>query len=149
MADAAHPFSWLVMGIGPMGGNRFEWGSLVGRKDSRRPVVCLVNISLLQECKAIGIAEEAGHVLFPDVIEQDSGGAFLYKPGFPGSAERIVVDVQLILVVDGVEIVHEKVFYFILPDDTVRGIRSIFIIIVDKHIDCLPVGIAEAKGVEP
>lgn len=109
----------------------------------------LVNISLLQECKASGVTKEAGHVLLPDVIEQDGGGAFLYKPGFPGRAERVVVDVQLIPVVDGVEIVYEKVFYFILPDDAVSRIRSILIIIVDIHIDRLPVGITETKGVEP
>jgi hypothetical protein len=92
--------------------------------------------------------EEAGHVLLPDVIEQDSGRPFLYKPGFSRRAERVVVDVQLVLVVDGVEIVEEKVFYFILPDDAVGSIGSILFIIVDIYIDCLLIGVAEAKGVK-
>lgn len=113
-----------------------------------RPVVCLVNISLLQESKAIGVVEKAGHVLLPDVIKQDSGRPFLYKPGFSRGAERVVVDVQFIPVVDGVEIVEQKVFYFILPDDAVGSVGGILFIIVDIYIDCLPVSVAEAKSVK-
>ena len=93
--------------------------------------------------------EEAGHVLFPDVIEQDGGGPFFYKPALSRGAERVIVDVQFILVVDGVEIIEEEAFYFILTGDLVGCIGGFFIIVVDIYIDCLLIGITEAKGVEP
>lgn len=110
--------------------------------------ILFINISHLQECKAIGIMQKPGHVLLPDVVEQDGGRAFLYKPGLSRGAERVIVDVQLILVVDGIEIVDKKVFYFILPDDTVGSVDGILFVVVDIYIDRLLIGVAEAKCVE-
>ena len=107
-----------------------------------------MNIRILEECKAFGIVEKTGHVLFPDVIEQDSGLPLFYKPCVSHGAKRVIVDVELILVVDGVEIVEKEVFYFILPDDAIGRIGDFFIIIVDIYVYRLLIGIAKAECVK-
>ena len=111
-------------------------------------MVCSVNIRNLQECKAIRVPEEAGHVLLPDVIEQDRGLSLPNKPGFSRGVERVAVDVQLVPAVDGVEVVQEKMFYFIFPDHAIGSIGGVSSIVVDIYIDCLLTGIAEAKSVK-
>ena len=93
--------------------------------------------------------QESGHVLFPDVIKQDGGRALFYKPCVSREAERVIIDVQFILVIDSVEIVEEEVFYFVLTDDPVGRIGGILIVIVDKYIDRLLIGITESEGVKP
>lgn len=93
--------------------------------------------------------EETRRVLLPDVVEQDSGRPFLYNPGVSRGAERVIIDIQLIPVVDSVEIVEKEMLYFVLPDDAVRRVGRIFIIIVDIYVHRLLIGIAKAKSIEP